>query len=135
MKKWMSAVAALALVGVLAGCSSSGGDVTEVELVTPGMEFAQKEIALNKNQPYKIVLKNTDSVEHDIVIKGIPAKAVKTGTKAHGHGGSKDPVFAHAEANGTDWVSFTPTRDGAYEFYCTIPGHKDAGMIGTIIVQ
>lgn len=135
MKKWMSAIAAVAVAGVLAGCSSDSGEVTQIELVTPGLEFSQKEITLNKNQAYKITLNNTDAVEHDIVIKGITAKGVKTGTKAHGHGGSKDPVFAHAEAGKTDWVSFTPTREGSYDFYCTVPGHKDAGMTGKIIVK
>ncbi len=26
-------------------------------------------------------------------------------------------------------------RPGTYQFYCSIPGHKEAGMVGTIIVQ
>jgi len=24
---------------------------------------------------------------------------------------------------------------GAYEFYCTVPGHKQAGMVGTLVIQ
>lgn len=23
---------------------------------------------------------------------------------------------------------------GTYEFYCTVPGHREAGMVGTLIV-
>jgi uncharacterized cupredoxin-like copper-binding protein len=26
-------------------------------------------------------------------------------------------------------------KPGTYQFYCSIPGHKDLGMIGTLIVQ
>jgi uncharacterized cupredoxin-like copper-binding protein len=30
---------------------------------------------------------------------------------------------------------FTPTDPGTYEFYCAIPGHRDFGMVGTLIVE
>lgn len=31
-------------------------------------------------------------------------------------------------------VTFTPTEPGTYEFYCAVPGHREAGMVGTVIV-
>jgi len=39
--------------------------------------------------------------------------------------------------NGKDAsVSFTaPTAPGAYQFWCNIPGHAEAGMVGEVIVQ
>lgn len=30
---------------------------------------------------------------------------------------------------------FTPTEAGSYRFYCRIPGHTEAGMFGTLIVE
>jgi uncharacterized cupredoxin-like copper-binding protein len=30
---------------------------------------------------------------------------------------------------------FTPTEPGEYEFYCGIPGHRELGMVGTLIVE
>lgn len=34
----------------------------------------------------------------------------------------------------TTFVALEPTRDGQVPFYCGVPGHKDAGMVGTITV-
>lgn len=31
-------------------------------------------------------------------------------------------------------VTFTPNRTGEFEFYCDEPGHREAGMYGTLIV-
>ena len=27
------------------------------------------------------------------------------------------------------------TAPGTYDFYCNVPGHKEAGMVGTLIVK
>jgi uncharacterized cupredoxin-like copper-binding protein len=32
-------------------------------------------------------------------------------------------------------VSFVPTKPGTFEFFCAVPGHKEAGMVGTLIVR
>ncbi len=32
-------------------------------------------------------------------------------------------------------VMFTASKKGVFRFYCAVPGHKEAGMIGTLIVQ
>lgn len=39
-----------------------------------------------------------------------------------------------APAGETRSITFTPTEAGTYEFVCTVPGHKEAGMTGTLIV-
>ena len=32
-------------------------------------------------------------------------------------------------------VEFTPEETGTFEFYCSIPGHKERGMMGELIVN
>ncbi|MDA0302102.1 MAG: plastocyanin/azurin family copper-binding protein [Chloroflexi bacterium] len=39
-----------------------------------------------------------------------------------------------AEAGRVAEIEFTPTQAGTYVFYCTVPGHREAGMEGKLIV-
>ena len=32
-------------------------------------------------------------------------------------------------------VEFTPTKSGTFEFYCSIPGHREQGMVGSLVVR
>jgi len=43
-----------------------------------------------------------------------------------------DAVTPHGQ---TTRVEFTPDKPGTYEFYCAIPGHRQAGQVGTITVE
>ena len=35
----------------------------------------------------------------------------------------------------TGTLQFTPSTPGTYQFICTVAGHKEAGMVGTLIVK
>ena len=74
-------------------------------------------------------LNNMDGVEHDIEIKGLSVKTMESS-----HHNLKGPLHLHALANSKNEIRFTPLEIGEYEFYCTVPGHKKAGMVGKVIV-
>jgi len=65
-----------------------------------------------------IVLTNDSSVEHDVAVVG---NGVFVKSKRVANGG-KTSVTAQ----------FAP---GTYEYYCTVPGHQDAGMQGVLVVS
>lgn len=83
-----------------------------------------------------MVLANQDSVEHDISVTHIAVKVHQAGHGGgHGTGGKGPALHVHAEAGTSEAVEFTPTEAGTYEFYCTVSGHKEAGMIGRLVVK
>ena len=62
---------------------------------------------------------NPSSLSHDIALKG---------------GGLKKPVIGKiVPKGGKSTISATLTK-GSYEFYCSVPGHEQAGMKGTLTV-
>ena len=68
---------------------------------------------------FVIVLHNIGREEHDFIIEGVD-----------------DPEAAHlihAMTGQTSRGSYD-LEDGSYSFYCSIPGHRQAGMEGTLSV-
>ena len=94
----------------------------EVKVVATELKFNQPTIQAKVGQPIKIVLDNNGAIEHDIAFPTV--KADKPGAS----------LKAVAKAGQTATLEFTPTAKGSYEYICTIPGHREAGMKGKINV-
>jgi uncharacterized cupredoxin-like copper-binding protein len=134
MKKLPVALAVSALV--LAGCTSTIAAARTVEVSSSGMNFDVKEITAARGKPVKLVYNNKDVQLHDWSIDTIPVEVKASQGDAHEHN-EKNPPAVHvaADAGKTSTVEFTPTTAGSYAFYCTVPGHREFGMQGTLIVK
>jgi uncharacterized cupredoxin-like copper-binding protein len=95
---------------------------TEVKVVATDLKFGPPTIQAKVGQPIKIALENKGAIEHDIAFPTV--KADKPGAS----------LKAVAKPGQTATLEFTPTAKGSYEYICTIPGHKEAGMKGKINV-
>ena len=91
-------------------------------MVATDLKFTPPTIQAKVGQPIKIVLENKGAIEHDIAFPTIKAdKPAAT-------------LRATAKPGQTVTLEFTPTAKGNYEYICTVPGHKEAGMKGTLNV-
>jgi uncharacterized cupredoxin-like copper-binding protein len=112
----------LALGLMLAACSGGGGAPTAavqtVSITTADtFVYTPNTITGKVGQPIHVSLKNNaNGLVHSFVIDEMNVKL--------------DNIAAQATAD----VTFTPTTAGTYVFYCDTPGHKAAGMTGTITI-
>jgi len=78
--------------------------------------FSEKEITIPANTNIQLTLVNEGVLQHDFVIDD---PAISTGALNSGE-------------SATVTLNLPP---GTYQFYCSLPGHKEAGMVGALIVE
>jgi plastocyanin len=95
--------------------------------------FEPSSIVLQRGREARIDFVNDGSTLHDLRISGLDA----TGVSSEGSGLSADKgeLFVAADKGKSGTLVFTPTEVGEFDFYCTIPRHRDLGMKGTLLVQ
>lgn len=81
------------------------------------LAFTQKTLTAKPGE-VDITFKNDAPVPHNIAVDGTDA-------------GVSDTV----DNGGTAELKITNLAAGTYEYYCDIPGHRQAGMVGTLTVQ
>jgi nitrite reductase (NO-forming) len=133
---------ALAVVAVLAAASCSSDDLTadeaaattqaatdtaappdpgtsstarRVKVVADGLAFRPGDLTFRAGEAVEIELSSVDIV-HNFTIDEL-GQAIE------------------ADAGETTTGDFTPTEPGRFAFYCSIPGHRAAGMEGEIVVE
>lgn len=113
--------------------SETETEMQNVVIETLGMKYIPKEIFVKKDLPITLRLKNSDQVEHDIAIKTSSFKLVNE--SSHQHEVESNMIHLHAEPQTTNEATFTISESGTYTFYCTVPGHRESGMVGLLVVE
>jgi uncharacterized cupredoxin-like copper-binding protein len=78
-------------------------------------------------------------LEHDFVIEKIDVetKVIKDSgsTEHHMPGmGAENDLHVSAQVGETSVIQFTVAEPGTYQYFCSVAGHKEAGMVGELIV-
>ena len=124
------------LAAALTGCGTPAPKQVTVTARSFGYEPASLE--WHVGQPVRLRLRNPDAVEHDFVVDALKYTSAGDGHAAHGAAAgptpSPDSLHIHAPAFGEGTLTLTPRSKGTYVVYCTIPGHKEAGMTARLVV-
>ncbi|MBI3998367.1 MAG: cupredoxin domain-containing protein [Armatimonadetes bacterium] len=86
-----------------------------IEIVATDFAFTPAEITVRAGEVVNIRLVNRGVTLHDIVI---PAQE----------------IWIVAPEGESAITAFRAGAPGTYEFFCSVPGHREAGMVGRIIV-
>lgn len=97
--------------------SPAAGDLdTEVTIVAVDINFEQTELRIPANTDVNVILDNQGVLMHDWVVDELDVWI--------------DPV-----SGGNKGFTVVNVPAGEYEYICSIPGHAEAGMVGTLIVE
>ena len=133
----MQKYAALTVIFVVASALAAiplrplEGDHAIIVEASDELTFDVTRIEVEAGTEVEIILDNSHSDgNHTFVIDSMPAEDV------HPESAVEDTVV-HIEAEGGDeaTVTFVPTEPGEYRFYCSLEGHAEAGMEGTLAVE
>jgi uncharacterized cupredoxin-like copper-binding protein len=83
---------------------------------TEDFKFAQDEIRITAGTDVQLALLNSDLLSHSFDV-------------------DEWDLHIAMPANDSAEATITISQPGAYTFYCAIPGHREAGMIGVLIVE
>jgi uncharacterized cupredoxin-like copper-binding protein len=100
-----------------------------------GMAFIPDQFEVRQGEQVRFVLRNNGEMDHEIVIATLEENL------KHAEEMRKNPDMEHDDPNarrltprGTGEIVWRFSKAGEFDFSCLIPGHREAGMFGTIIV-
>ena len=100
------------------------------------MMFMPDRVEIKRGEQVRFMLSNSGELDHEFVL------ATTEENLKHAEEMKKNPEMEHDDPNARrvkpkkrDEIVWRFTKAGQFEFGCLIPGHREAGMTGTIIVK
>lgn len=75
------------------------------------------DLGVSEGTALEILLTNGDGMPHDLAIPGLGAQTILLSAR-----------------NESTRLTITPIESGVYPYYCTVSGHRQAGMEGKLVV-
>lgn len=116
--------------------TSAAGTAT-LRLAMQDIGYETAALTTKRGEAVRIEMENHGQLTHDFTVDGIAVTEVhKRGSSEDGEHAAHEPDLHFALDSGASGdLDFTPTEAGTYEYYCTVPGHREAGMHGTLTVE
>ena len=100
------------------------------------MMFMPDRVEIKRGEQIRFMISNSGELEHEFVL------ATTAENLKHAEEMKKNPEMEHDDPNARrvkpkkrDEIVWRFTKAGQFEFGCLIPGHREAGMTGIIIVK
>lgn len=100
------------------------------------MFFTPSKVEAKVGEQIKFVLRNDGELDHEFVL------AIAADNRKHAEAMMRHPKMEHDDPNArklepkkTGEIVWKFSKAGEFEFACLIPGHREAGMFGTVTVK
>lgn len=112
--------AVLAACGGGGGGGNGGGSQGGGKITIEMSEYAFNPSTINASAgaTVQVTLKNVGSLEHDMHVDVVNATSELV-----------------APGSSLDWSFTAPSQAGEYDFWCTVPSHRELGMVGKLVVS
>jgi Cu+-exporting ATPase len=111
-------IAALGLAGgVMAADRAVSAGALAVDIVARDTAFSPRDLRVPAGRTVELSFRNDDPIFHDWRVEGVAN------------------VDAGARPGQTQRIRYTIDRPGTYPIHCTVEGHAEAGMTGTLVVE
>ncbi|WP_270179806.1 cupredoxin domain-containing protein [Alkalihalobacillus sp. CinArs1] len=87
-------------------------------VIATDFSYSPAIIRVEEGRPFTLILKNEGNIEHDLEITNSNGKL----------------VHLHVQP-GEEAIENVLLPKGTYQFVCSVPGHKEAGMFGSMVVS
>ncbi len=155
LKAFLAAAALVVGLAGLAGVAYGHGDEHETAYGKPGdpkkparivqivmresdgkMIFIPDKLRIRKGEQIRFQLRNNGEIDHEFVLATVEENL------KHMKEMEKNPDMEHDDPNArrvkpkkTAEIVWQFTKAGTFDFSCLIPGHRQAGMVGAIVVE
>ena len=100
------------------------------------MVFMPEQVAVKRGEQVRFVLRNVGELEHEFIL------ATTAENLKHAEAMRKNPDMEHDDPNGkrlaptkTGEILWEFSKAGEFEYSCLIPGHREGGMVGKVVVK
>ena len=99
------------------------------------MRFLPDKVTVKPGETIRFVVRNSGRLLHELVI-GTPEELRAHAELMKKHPGMEhdEPYMAHVAAGRRGELVWHFNRPGTFQFACLLPGHFEAGMVGTLVV-
>ncbi len=109
-------IARMGLLNGLRGAETAVSLPNSITYTTKEMRFGQTELHIRAGQEITLQLLNYDLYAHSFDVDELD-------------------IHVPIPANGQALTQFTVSAPGTYNITCGIPGHREAGMVATLVVE
>ncbi|MBI2867491.1 MAG: hypothetical protein HYX97_04045 [Chloroflexi bacterium] len=144
--------------GALAA-QSAQQDPAVIHVHADEFSFTPRLLELTAGQPVQLVFHNHGKLEHDLAVTNFLGSVQNASMDMHEEEATEDheetgemhgtesethmdedehhgvAMHVHAMPGETESTTVIPESSGTYTMVCTVPGHKEAGMVGELVVQ
>jgi len=125
-------ITTIVLTIFLAACGGgSGGASTTIESDMQDFKYAPPEYSVPAGEQITLQLSNSGAVEHEWAIQSAPA----TAPFDEADKGNQLVSYILGPGESSTFNFTAPSEPGEYQVVCGIPGHLEAGMVGTLTVE